>query len=119
MRKSNPVRLAKITLMGAASMLALTVAARAAEPNNVAPEVETVTVTGSLVIGNIAQSPTPITSLTTDQLMATTPTDLGDALQKLPDITGGNFRTMTNGGDDGPSHTISLRNFGQQRTLIL
>ena len=46
--------------------------------------VESVTVTGSRVISDIANSPTPITAVSTDQLLATTPTNLGDALNKLP-----------------------------------
>jgi len=39
--------------------------------------VETVTVSGSRVITDIANSPTPITAVNTEQLLATTPTNLG------------------------------------------
>ena len=37
------------------------------------PEVETIVVTGSRVISDIANSPTPLTVVTTEQLLATTP----------------------------------------------
>src|SRR5262249_29903792 len=41
---------------------------------------ETVTVTGSRVISDIANSPTPITAVSTAQLLTTTPTNIADAL---------------------------------------
>src|SRR3954463_4136201 len=46
--------------------------------------VESVVVTGSRVISDAANSPTPLTVITTQQLLATTPSNLSDALNKLP-----------------------------------
>jgi outer membrane receptor protein involved in Fe transport len=82
--------------------------------------VETVTVTGSRVISDIANSPTPITAVTTEQLLTTTPTNVADALNKLPIFQNSlSSRNLTNAGSNGAGDFLNLRNFGQQRTLVL
>jgi len=106
----------KLALMCAASVLALTAGARAQEGNNV----EAVTVTGSRVISNIQLSPTPLTVVTADELQATTPTNIPDALNKLPDFIGGaSPRSQNNGQNNNSGNTVSLRNLGAIRTLVL
>ena len=81
---------------------------------------ETIVVTGSRVITDIANSPTPLTVVTTEQLLATTPTNLGDALNKLPVfINSATQRNAGNAGGNGGGNFLNLRNFGQQRTLVL
>jgi outer membrane receptor protein involved in Fe transport len=103
--------------MCAASVVALTAGARAQQA---APGVETVTVTGSRVISDITLSPTPITVVTADQLQATTPTNIPDGLNKLPDFWGGQTpRSQGNGSGNGSSNQLNLRNLGASRTLIL
>lgn len=105
----------KFALMCAASVVALTAGARAQEPST-----ETVTVTGSRVISDLALSPTPITAVSAEQLQSNTPTTIPDALRKLPDFIGGSSpRSQGNGSGNGSSNTLSLRNLGPQRTLIL
>ena len=74
-------RLNKFALMCAASVVALTSGAQA-------QETETVTVTGSRLISDISLSPTPITAVSAEQLQATTPTNIPDALNKLPVFVG-------------------------------
>jgi iron complex outermembrane receptor protein len=90
--------------------------------NGAAPaqSVETVTVTGSRVITDIANSPTPITAVSTEQLLNTTPTNLSDALNKLPIFQNSlSSRNLTNAGSNGAGDFLNLRNFGAQRTLVL
>ncbi len=116
----NSSKFSKMALMCAASALALTTAARAQSiaANTVAPE--QVTVTGSRIISDITQSPTPLTVVTAEQLQATSPTDIPDALNKLPDFIGGNTpRTQGNGSTNNGGNTLNLRNLGVQRTLVL
>jgi len=85
-----------------------------------AAPVEQVVVTGSRVISDIANSPTPLTVVTTEQLQATTPTNIPDALNKLPVFQGSSQpRTAGNGGSGSGMNVLSLRNFGAQRTLVL
>src|SRR6185312_207384 len=81
---------------------------------------ETVVVTGSRVINDVASSPTPLTVVSTEQLLTTTPSDIGDALNKLPVFQ--NDATRRNAGSasgNGGGEFLNLRNFGQQRTLVL
>jgi iron complex outermembrane recepter protein len=87
---------------------------------------ETVTVTGSRVISDIQASPTPVTIVTTEQLQATTPSDLPDGLNKLPVFQGSNVPRLAGNGGGGnsssggvPQNVLNLRNFGVQRTLVL
>ena len=85
-----------------------------------AGSVESVTVTGSRVISDIANSPTPVTAVTTEQLLATTPSNLSDALNKLPVfINSATQRNAGNAGGNSGGDFLNLRNFGQQRTLVL
>jgi outer membrane receptor protein involved in Fe transport len=115
----NTGKFNKFALMCAASVVALTAGARAQqEAQNT--NVESVTVTGSRVISDISLSPTPLTVVTADQLQATTPTDIPDALNKLPDFIGGATpRSQNNGQNDNSANTVNLRNLGAIRTLVL
>jgi outer membrane receptor protein involved in Fe transport len=84
------------------------------------PARETITVTGSRLITDIADSPTPVTSVDAEQLAATTPSDLPDALNKLPVMLGGRTpRSQGNGSANNSGNVLALRNFGAARTLVL
>src|SRR5579862_139310 len=82
--------------------------------------VENITVTGSRVITDIANSPTPITAVSSDQLLTTTPTNIADGLNKLPIFqNSGSNRSLSCGGGNSSGDFLNLRNFGQRRTLVL
>jgi iron complex outermembrane receptor protein len=81
---------------------------------------EFIVVTGSHVISDTANSPTPVTVISAKQLRDTTPTNLPDGLNKLPIFQGS--QTIGRPGDGSQnfsSNTLNLRNFGAQRTLVL
>jgi outer membrane receptor protein involved in Fe transport len=83
-------------------------------------ELSEVTVTGSRVITDNLKSPTPITSVNVEEIAKTTPSDIPDALNKLPEIMGGRTpRTQGNGSTNNGGNVLSLRNFGVSRTLVL
>ena len=83
-------------------------------------ELAEVKVTGSRVITDNLKSPTPITSVTVDEIAKTTPSDIADALNKLPEILGGRTpRTQGNASTNNGGNVLSLRNFGVSRTLVL
>ena len=104
------------TLFGVSQVQAQPVSSSAADAQNV----ESVVVTGSRVITDIANSPTPITAVSTEQLLTTTPTNIADALNKLPIFqNSASSRVLTNAGSNGAGDFLNLRNFGQQRTLVL
>jgi outer membrane receptor protein involved in Fe transport len=80
---------------------------------------EGITVTGSR-INNNRNSPTPITAVSVTEMAQTTPSDLADGLNKLPQIIGGRTpRTQGNGSFNNGGNVLSLRNFGPSRTLVL
>jgi outer membrane receptor protein involved in Fe transport len=83
-------------------------------------ELGVITVTGSRTITDTIRSPTPITSVDIASLAMTTPSDTADALNKLPSIMGGRTpRNQGNGANNNGGNTLSLRNFGASRTLVL
>jgi iron complex outermembrane recepter protein len=81
---------------------------------------ETIVVTGSRVISDAANSPTPVTLISTKQLHDTTPGNLADGLNKLPIFQGSqSIGRPGDGTQNFSSNTLNLRNFGDQRTLVL
>jgi len=83
-------------------------------------EMGVITVTGSRTITEVVKSPTPITSVNIEEIAVTTPSDTADALNKLPSIMGGRTpRNQGNGSTNNGGNTLSLRNFGPSRTLVL
>ncbi|HWY63974.1 MAG TPA: TonB-dependent receptor, partial [Rhizomicrobium sp.] len=102
------------------ALLASIFAVHAANAQTTPETSEQVVVTGSRVITDIANSPTPMTVVTAEQLLATTPTNLSDALNKLPVfINSATQRNAGNAGGNSGGDFLNLRNFGQQRTLVL
>jgi iron complex outermembrane recepter protein len=81
---------------------------------------ETIIVTGSRVISDAANSPTPVTVVSAKQLHDTTPGNLADGLNKLPIFQGSqSIGRPGDGSNNYSSNTLNLRNFGDQRTLVL
>jgi iron complex outermembrane receptor protein len=92
---------------------------QAAAGEGAAP-LESVVVTGSRVISDAASSPTPLTIVSTADLLATTPTNIPDGLNKLPIFQGSqSIGRPGDGSQNYASNTLNLRNFGAQRTLVL
>jgi len=104
-----------VTLLCTVSTLALTIAAHAQDTNT-----ESVVVTGSRVISDAINSPTPLTILSTSDLQTTTPTNIADGLNKLPAFIGSqNTRSVNNASANNAANVLNLRSFGGQRTLVL
>src|SRR5579872_6615389 len=83
---------------------------------------ETIVVTGSRIVSRTA--PTPVTTMTVQQLETTAPESIPEALDKLPIFMEGstpsNPVTGANGrGYNAPGYFLNLRNLGAIRTLIL
>ncbi|HWY65066.1 MAG TPA: TonB-dependent receptor plug domain-containing protein, partial [Rhizomicrobium sp.] len=84
------------------------------------PPSESIIVTGSRVISDAANSPMPVTIVSTKQLRDTTPSNLADGLNKLPIFQGSQIIGRPGDGSQNfSSNTLNLRNFGVQRTLVL
>lgn len=104
-----------------ASALAQNVPADNASP----PEADQIVVTGSRVIKNGNDSPTPVTVITTDNLSTVRPTSITESLNILP-VFSGSRGQVTNpsatggvGGGNGNAAQLNLRNIGATRTLVL
>jgi iron complex outermembrane receptor protein len=89
----------------------------AAPPSN---QVEEVVVTGSRLQANGFQTPTPVTTLGTEQLQQRAPTTIADVINQLPAFrqTVTNTQTQRGNGNNG-ENKVDLRGLGIQRTLVL
>jgi len=79
-----------------------------------------IVVTGSRVISNGFSAPTPVTVVTGEKLLTSTPTTIGEALNKLPQFAN-SIRPSTSqfAPESGASTQLNLRSLGAQRGLIL
>ena len=114
-------RSSRTLALASASIFAISGAAFA-QATDTAPanSAETVVVTGSRVISDVANSPTPVTIVSTQQLLTTTPTNIADGLNKLPVFQNSSSEAnRSSGGGNNSGNFLNLRNFGQQRTLVL
>lgn len=78
-------------------------------------------VTGSRLINSGNISPTPLTAVSTTDLLQTTPTTLADSLYKLPVFAGlpAQQRNPGNSGGNSGANSLNLRSIGADRTLVL
>ena len=84
-----------------------------------APPVQTVTVTGTRIIRNGYSAPTPVTVAPVAELQQTTPSDIADALNKLPEFSGSITPTSNNNSLNPAGNFLNLRDLGPDRTLVL
>jgi iron complex outermembrane receptor protein len=90
-------------------------------------KMEAVVVTGSRVIVNGDNSPTPVTAVRAQDLLALQPTTIADALNSLPVFSSPRNQTSNpsggsagvSGGGNAAANQLNLRNLGAVRTLIL
>ncbi len=119
------------TMLAGASMIAFVPAAWAQAAQPAAPAVAAVdeadavdaemVVTGSRLLNSGTISPTPLTTVSTTDLLQTTPTILADALYKLPVFAGlpAQQRNPGNSGGNSGANALNLRSIGAERTLVL
>ena len=109
-------RLARHILFSASA-----IALVAAAPGANAQDVESVVVSGSRLVTNGAQAPTPVTVVSAEQLQVAAPRNVVDGLLQLPAFRGSvsvqnqsTGTTSSNGAD-----YLNLRGLGPSRTLVL
>ncbi len=79
-----------------------------------------IVVTGSRVITNGNNSPTPVTVVSTEQIQQVTPSNIPDALNRLPVFSGSNNQSSFGAAERNFSgNYLNLRNVGAGRSLIL
>lgn len=98
-------------------------AGESAEPQSDASSSEQdIVVTGSRVVRDGFQSPTPLTALGAEQIALTAPANIADAVNQLPAVaTGLNPRAgnLSTSLGIGGLNILNLRNLGPTRTLVL
>ena len=85
-------------------------------------DVESVVVTGSRIVRDGFQAPTPVTTLAADDLQNRAPTNIPDALNQLPQFRGSSSHTRSvtwNVNSPNQGNYLNLRNLGITRSLIL
>ncbi|MBA2080172.1 TonB-dependent receptor [Rhodanobacter sp. PCA2] len=84
-----------------------------------AKQLQTVVVTGSLIRRVDVETSNPVVTIDRAQIQATGKLTLGDLVQQLPAMTGGNVNPQVNNGGGTGQSSINLRGLGSKRTLIL
>ena len=84
-------------------------------------DIEQIVVSGSRIRSSGFEAPTPVTVSTVETLSLTTPTNLLDAIQEMPQfLNSENFNSGSKAGiGSGRGQFLNLRNLGSGRTLIL
>ena len=107
---------AAILAMGAAPAQAAEAQAAAA------PAVEEIVVTGTRVVRDGYEAPTPVSVITIQEMQNTATSNLADYVNTLPSISGSvtptSTTTVVNGGN-GAINGLNLRGLGTVRTLVL
>lgn len=85
---------------------------------------ETVTVTGSRIVSNGFQAPTPVTAISSERLLERAPSNIPDALNQLPQFRGSTSNSTSatwnaNNPAQAQGNYLNLRNLGTGRSLIL
>ncbi len=98
-------------------------------PSSLQLQLKQITITGSRVITNGADSPTPITVVRLNQMRAINPSGtIADQLNSLPQFAGsrgpftnpgGGAQGTSSAASDPAANVLNLRNMGYTRTLIL
>jgi outer membrane receptor protein involved in Fe transport len=84
-----------------------------------ATTLQTITVTGSNIRRVDLETSNPVVVIDAAAIKATGKLTLGDIVQQLPAVTGGNTNPQVNNGGGTGGSSIGLRGLGSQRTLIL
>jgi iron complex outermembrane receptor protein len=114
--------------MGSAAMLAAAMwpAAASAQDAPAPSEVDAtgpeITVTGSRIVRDGYDAPTPVSVISTKELKAEAPANISDFVNTLPAVRGSGTAASTNGSlSNGAAgiNSVNLRNLGPARTLVL
>ena len=108
-------------LFGGVSALSVAAVAHAQAPDGADATVEEVVITGSRVIQNGNNSPTPVTVVAVENLQMATPSTVPDALNRLPVFNGSGSQVSVPAASNtnGAANSLNLRSIGAARTLIL
>ena len=106
-------------LLVGSSFIALATAAQAQSAGS--EMVEELVVTGSRIVANGYEAPTPVTVMSSDQLLKKAPESIPAGLSKLPQFVGtsGSNVTSSQAGTPSAGNYLNLRRLGSIETLLL
>ncbi|WP_343612688.1 TonB-dependent receptor [Novosphingobium sp.] len=81
-----------------------------------------IVVTGTRLVSDGIKAPTPVTAVTTEQLLKASPGSLADAINQLPQLSNSSSSTsyfQTNADSPANGNYLNLRGIGTARALIL
>jgi outer membrane receptor protein involved in Fe transport len=109
---------AQATQQPTPSIAATAPAGDAATP---APAADEIVVTGSHIIRNGFQAPTPVSVVTVQEIQKSAPVVIADYVNQLPALSGSTSPRTSTGiaGGTGGANLLNLRNLGPNRTLVL
>ncbi|HEY2010205.1 MAG TPA: TonB-dependent receptor [Rhizomicrobium sp.] len=114
------LRSSRFAFLASVSLFAIVMGSYGASAQS--QDVEQVEVTGTHIVRDGYQAPTPVTVLDTEYLKAAAPANIADVVTQLPSVVGSTTNQNTNqsfsAGQDGVV-TVNLRNLGANRTLVL
>lgn len=84
-----------------------------------AQTLKTVVVTGSHIRRVDIETASPVVTIDRQTIAATGKVTLGDLIQQLPAMTGGNTNPQVNNGGGNGTSSLGLRGLGANRTLVL
>ena len=84
-----------------------------------AQTLETITVTGSHIRRVDVETSNPVITIDSAMIRASGKTTLGELVQQLPTVTGGNTNPQVNNAGGSGNTSVGLRGLGAQRTLVL
>ncbi len=118
-----------VLALGAGVLFPMSAFAQAAPAPQVAataedktPDSADIVVTGSRIVRNGAQSPTPLTLVTAEDIKVSAKTNIADAINELPAVSNSVTPRTANigvGGGIAGANFLNLRNLGISRTLVL
>ncbi len=109
-----------LMLAGSMAVLALAAGPGQAFAQGEAAEAAEVVVTGSRVIQQGFSSPSPVTAISANDLLATRPAAIVESLSQLPAFTSSTTRKSVGGSSSaGPGSFLNLRGLGATRNLVL
>ena len=110
----------KHALLATVSVLVLTGPVFAQPEPQPSPNLDQVVVTGSRIVQDGYQAPTPVTVVAAADLALSSPTTIHDGLRKLPSLVGSVAPNTQSGFQpNNKGHILNLRGLGPNRSLVM
>lgn len=115
---SKRERLLASSMIAGFALLGGAGAAQAQQTTDQPTEVSEIVVTGSRLVRQDFNAPSPVTTVTAETIELTSTLSVENLLNQLPSVVAGNMATSNNSGGESFA-TVDLRGLGASRTLVI